>query len=211
MRVQVPIHLQWVSRGSGAHQMGEVLTSENSAIEHGIAGYLHKADISWQFVSLLDDDNIAGDKVQSRDTGLRAISHNKTLIRKHGTNGSHDTAGRPVLPRVEGSLDDPNSNQDTRQRQISLSWWITERLPGDEDQDTSTKENTAKAPEEISHDLTEQPGRRRRHLILAMLCYTTLDLVLGKTLFGIDRQTATQFIDIEGVPGGDGQLAGKIK
>ena len=130
-------------------------TSKNSAIEHGITGYLHEANIGWQFVSLLDDDNIAGNKIQSRDTGLRATPHDETLIRKHGTNGSHDTAGRPILPRVEGSLNDPNSDQDTRQRQVSLGWRVTEGSPGNKDQDTSTKENTAEASKEISHDLIE--------------------------------------------------------
>jgi hypothetical protein len=188
-----------------------VHTSEDRAIKHGIAGYLHEANISWQLVSLLDNDNIAGNKVQSRDTGLGAISHDKTLIRKHGTNGSHDTASRPILPRIEGSLNDPDSNQDTSQRQISLGWRVAKRFPRDEDQDTGTEENTAKASKEISHDLTEQPRRRRRHLVLAMLCYATPDLVLRETLICVNRQTATQFINIEGVPVGDGQLAKNIQ
>jgi hypothetical protein len=37
-----------------------------------------------------------------------------------------------------------------------------------------------------------------------MLGHATLDLVLRKTLVRVDRQAAAQFIDIEGMPIGDG-------
>jgi hypothetical protein len=52
--------------------------------------------------------------------------------------------------------------------------------------------------------LTEKPGWRGRHDVLAMLGHATLDLVLRKTLVCVDRQAAAQFIDIEGMPIGDG-------
>jgi hypothetical protein len=181
-----------------------VLTSENSTIKHSIAGHLHKANISWQLVSLLDNNHFARNKIQRRNASLCAVSNDKTLIGKHGADGSHDTTGRPVLPCIEGSLDDPNSNQDTGQRQVGLGRRVTKRSPRDKDQNTSTKEDTAETTEEISHDLTEKPGWRGRHDVLAMLGHATLDLVLRKTLVCVDRQAAAQFIDIEGMPIGDG-------
>jgi hypothetical protein len=55
--------------------------------------------------------------------------------------------------------------------------------------------------------LTEKPGWWRRHNILAVLGHATLDLILRKTLVCVDRQATAQFIDIEGMPIGDGRLA----
>jgi hypothetical protein len=37
-----------------------------------------------------------------------------------------------------------------------------------------------------------------------MLGHATLDLILRKTLVCVDRQAAAQFIDIEGMPIGEG-------
>ena len=125
-----------------------------------------------------------------------------SLIGQHSANRRHHSARRPVLPGIESSLDEPNSNQDRRKRQISHCWRVAERFPGDEDQNTSDNKDATKATEEVSDDLSQKSRLRRRHLVLAVFLEAALDLVIGQSVIGFNGEAASKLVN------GDGAVRG---
>lgn len=155
-----------------------VFTCQDCPIKHRIAGYLNEADIRWELVALLDDNDISWYKIECRDADMRAITNDDALIGQHCSNRGHDPTRAPVLPGVESSLDEPDSDQNTGKRQIGNGRWLAERSPSDEDENSGNEKDGAEAAEEISCYLPEQTGRWRCHLVAAILANATLDLVV---------------------------------
>jgi hypothetical protein len=175
-------------------------TSENGAVEHGIARDFDEANVSGELVALLDDDNVSRNQVLGRDACLRSAADHETLVWKHGANGSHDFACRPILPCVEGSLDEPDSNQHTGKSQVGGCWRGTQWPPGDKYQDSGNDQDTSKPAEEVAHKLAHESRWRRSNLVRTILVPKTFDVVVSETALSVHRQPVAQLVDGKSVP-----------
>jgi hypothetical protein len=97
-------------------------------------------------------------------------------------------------------LDEPNSYQHTRKRQIRDSRRVTQRLPSNEHQYTGNDEDATKTSKEVTYDLPEQARGWRRHLVLAMFAEATLCQIVGKALLDINGQAAAELVNGEYMP-----------
>lgn len=131
---------------------------------------------------------------------MRTVADDNALIGQHGAYRCHDSACTEVLPSIEASLDEPNSDEHTGKRQVSLRWRVTKGLPGDEDQYTSCQEDGTKTTEEVSHDLGEEARRWRCHFVATILGDAALDLIIAEALVDVDGEAATQLLDFKGMP-----------
>lgn len=131
---------------------------------------------------------------------MRPIADDNALVGQHSTNGCHDSACAPVLPCIEGGLNEPDSNQDASKGKIGRSRRLTKGSPGNEDQHTSDEEDRAEASEEVPHDPPKQPRRRRRHLVTTIFADAALHLFFRKTLVSVDGEASAQFWNVESMP-----------
>lgn len=60
------------------------------------------------------------------------------------------------MPGIEDSLNEPDANQDYCKRQVGDLGWLTEWLPGNENEDSTNEKDRAKSTEEVTEDLARQ-------------------------------------------------------
>lgn len=178
---------------SGRQPRGR-LTSQYRAVKLGVGRHLNETDIGRELVAGLDDQDIARDNVDCHDSDLYSLPDDETPFWNHVLDGCHDTGRRPILPHVEGGLDEPDSNQDNGKRQVSQYRGVAQRSPCNEDEDGANKKHGSEALEEVAKPLFEAMGLGRRWHVLSMLFGFALDLALGQAPGERGRQTSESFV-----------------
>ena len=185
-----------MSRLELSRQIGGRLTSKNRAVKLGVRGHLGETNIGRELISSLDNQDVAGDNIDGHDGDLYAIPDDEALFGNHVFDGCHDAGRRPILPHVEGGLDEPDGNQYNGEGQVGQYRRVAQRAPCDEDEDSADEENGSEALEEVAEPLLKTMGDGRRGHVLSILLGFALDLVLRQTLCERRRQAP------EGLVGG---------
>ena len=87
-------------------------TSENRAVKFRIRRDLNKAYIRWQLVSGFNQQEIPWNDPTRSSRDLGSIPEQQAILGHHVCDGRHDLGRRPVLPCIEGSLYEEDSEQD---------------------------------------------------------------------------------------------------
>ena len=130
--------------GEGEGEGGRVhaplgLTRQNRPVKLSVGRDLDKAHVGRQLtpgaqIYYVTRHDFAGD-----DSTPYSVAAHKTVFWQHGGDAGHDAAARPVLPSVEGCLDEEDSQQHDGQGKVRDQRRLAQWLPRYKDEDRANE------------------------------------------------------------------------
>lgn len=84
--------------------------------------------------------------------------------------------------------------------QICDRGWVTKRLPGDEDQDSTNEKDAAEALKEVAKPGADYMRFRGRWFVSAIFLNSSFDLLYRKTGRGRGGEPLNDIVGVDGVP-----------
>ena len=106
------------------------LPCEHTPIESQVTRNVNELNVRGHLLAHNQVDDVSGDERSSRQACLHTVSEDNYVSGEHTLDRIHDTRGRKVLPRVEGSLKENDDKKYDSEGKVGCLWVrVPQRLP----------------------------------------------------------------------------------